>query len=182
MRILTVLFLLVTASLCGCGGPGSQPGPTPTAQSSPGQLSPSFNLTAVDGSAVSYSPTNNPNGDVTLLAFWSYSFDSNVKVLLSRLAELHERYAPRGLRLISIAYQEEPANLRNFLSTNKTPFPVAVGVDSTYQKFALKSIPTAILIDKSGKIVHRWEGHYSTEEMSTVISGYLPGRDGNSKP
>ncbi len=150
MRILTVLFLLVTASLCGCGGPGSQPGPTPTAQSSPGQLSPSFNLTAVDGSAVSYSPTNNPNGDVTLLAFWSYSFDSNVKVLLSRLAELHERYAPRG--------------------------------DSTYQKFALKSIPTAILIDKSGKIVHRWEGHYSTEEMSTVISGYLPGRDGNSKP
>jgi alkyl hydroperoxide reductase subunit AhpC len=182
MRLLTICLSLALLCLCGCGGQGSGSTPTATPSSGPGKISPAFNLTAVDGSAVSFKPTENPNGDVTMLVFWSYSWDSNVKTLLARLSELHERYAPRGLRIIAVAYDEEPSNLRNFLSTNKTPFPVAVGVDSTYEKFGLKSIPTIIVVDKSGQIVKRWEGHYSTEEISTELSPYLPGRDGNSSP
>jgi peroxiredoxin len=181
MRLTPLFVALLLGLLCSCGTPGSKPGGSPTPQSSPGQRSPEFNLTAVDGSTVSYSASKNPNGDATLLVFWSYTWDSNVKVLLSRMSELHERYAPRGLRIIGISYQEEPSNLRNFLSTNKMPFPVAVGVASTYDKFSLQSIPTAILIDKDGTIVKRWEGHYSTEELSEAITPYLPGRDGNSK-
>lgn len=182
MRLTPLVFVLFLSLLCACGAPGPGPSGTPSPGAGSGSLSPEFNLTAVDGSTISYSPLKNPNNDVTLLVFWSYSWDSNVKVLLSRLAELHERYAPRGLRIIGISYQEEPSNLRNFLSTNKTPYPIAVGVNSTYDKFGLKSIPTAILIDQSGKIVQRWEGHYSTEELSTAISPLLPGRDGNSQP
>lgn len=180
MRRFTIGWLLAVLCLCGCGGPGTKATPSATPKS--GSLAPAFNLTAVDGSAVKFDPKNNPNGDVTLLVFWSKTWDSNAKVLLSRLAELHERYAPRGLRIIAVAYQEEPADLRAYLAINKTPFPVAVGVDNTYEKFALKSIPTAILVDKAGKVAEKWEGHYSTEEMSTTISPYLPGRDGNSTP
>ena len=100
---------------------------------------------------------------------------------LGNIAELHERYAPRGLRIIAVAYGEEPSGLRTFLAENKTPFPVAVGVDSTLSKFDLKALPTAILVDKSGKIADRWEGHFSTEEMGEKLKSYLPGRDGNSE-
>lgn len=180
MRLLPVCWLLFLLCLCGCGAQGTKATPSATPKS--GSLAPAFNLTAVDGSAVKFNPKENPDGDVTLLVFWSKTWDSNAKVLLSRLAELHERYAPRGLRIVAVAYQEEPTDLRAFLSINKTPFPVAVGVDSTYEKFDLKTIPTAILVDKAGKVAEKWEGHYSTEEMSTTISPYLPGRDGNSPP
>lgn len=181
MRFLFVGLLVALLSLSGCGG-GSSATSTPSPKSGKGQTSPGFNLTAVDGSPVSLKPKDNPNGDITLVVFWSKTWDSNAKVLLGRLAELHERYSPRGLRIIAVSYQEEPADLRAFLAINKTPFAVAVGVDSAYEKFSLKSIPTAILVDKEGQIVERWEGHYSTEEMATAISQYLPGRGGNSAP
>lgn len=180
MRRLTICFLLALVCLCGCGGKGAKATSSPSPKT--GALAPAFNLTAVDGSPVTFNPKQNPNDDVTLIVFWSKTWDSNAKVLLSRLGELHERYAPRGLRIIAVSYQEEPADLRAFLAINKTPFPVAVGVDTTYKKFDLKTIPTALLVDKAGKIAEKWEGHYSTEEMSTTISPYLPGRDGNSKP
>lgn len=180
MRLFTTILLL-TLALAGCGGGGKpKVNPTTSPSVSKGQASPAFNLTAVDGSTVSLKPSENPDGDVHLVLFWSYRWDPNVKTLLQRYAELHERYAPRGLRIIAVAYGEEPSGLRNFLGENKTPFPVAVGVDSTFTKFALKALPTAVLVDKEGKIADRWEGHFSTEEMSEKLKSYLPGRDGNS--
>lgn len=180
MRFLSTCLLFALLSLSGCGGGGSA-NPSATPKSGKGQPSPGFNLTAVDGSPVSLKPQENPNGDIILVVFWSKTWDSNAKLLLGRLAELHERYSPRGLRIIAVSYQEEPKDLRAFLALNKQPFPVAVGVDSAYEKFSLKSIPTAILVDKDGQIVERWEGHYSTEEMATGISQYLPGRGNQTK-
>lgn len=183
MRLISICcLLLLTLSLCGCGGgSGSKATPSGTPKAAKGDLSPGFNLTAVDGSVVSFKPAENPNGDVTMLLFWSFTWDPNVKTLLARAAELHERYAPRGLRIISVTYDEEPPNLRTFLSQNKPPFPVAVGKDNTYDTFGVKVIPTILLIDKDGKTVERWEGHFTTEELSEKISPYLPGRDGNSE-
>ena len=93
----------------------------------------------------------------------------------------HERYSPRGLNIIGVAYGEEPSGLRKFLAANPVPFEVAVGADSTYEKFALTSIPTAVLVDENGRIVERWSGYFTTEELAEKISPKLPGRTGNSE-
>ena len=60
-----------------------------------------------------------------------------VATFLERAAELHERYAPRGLVIYGVAYDEEPAGLRKFLSTNALPFEVVVGTDATYRNFKI---------------------------------------------
>lgn len=182
MRLVTLALLVALWTVAGCQGGKPSSSSTGTPAVGAGGTSPAFNLTAVDGSTISFKPLDNPVKDVTLLVFWSFSFDPEVKTLLSRLAELHERYAPRGLRIITITYQEEPSAVRTFLTSNKTPYPVAVGVDSTYEKFQLQAIPTAILVDQAGQIVERWEGHYSTEELSESLAQFLPGRSGNSTP
>jgi hypothetical protein len=179
MRLITIACLIVLL-FSGCGGPGSKGGSATPAARAKGELSPAFNLTGVDGSTISFKPDDNPNGDVTMVLFWSYRWDPNAKTLLARASELHERYAPRGLRIIAVAYDEAPSGLRTFLAENKTPFPVAVGVASTADKFDVKAIPTAVLVGKDGKIVERWEGYFTTEEMGKKLSGYLPGREGNS--
>lgn len=182
MRLLAICgFILLT--LVGCqktGREGNSTNPTPSGQA---KMSAGFNLTAVDGSAISFKPGSGPKGvDTTLLIFWSLHWDPNAKVLLSRARELHERYAPRGLRIITISYDDEPSTLRAFLSDNKMPFAQAVGVSSTYPKFDIQAIPTSLLIDKTGKIVDRWEGYYSTEEQGNRITPFLAGRNGNSTP
>lgn len=177
-----ILFALLAAGCQKSAEPGQSATPKPTKSSaaSTGAPSPKFNLTAPDGSTVAFDPSNNPNQEAFLLLFWSYRWDPNVSTFVQRASELHERYAPRGLTIIGVAYDEEPAGLRNYLSKNPLPFDVAVGADTTYEKFQIDSIPTAILVNKEGKIVERWTGYFTTEELAGKISPHLPGRSGNS--
>lgn len=187
-RYILFFTLLCLLSTSGCKNKGTEV--SPSASGSPvssepvvikdGQPSPKFQLTAPDGSTVNFNPAENPDKEVFMLLFWSYRWDPNVQTLLSRTAELHERYAPRGLTIIGVSYDEEPAGLRDFLSKNKVPFDVAVGKDSTYKSFAVSSIPAGVLVDASGRIVERWNGYFSTEELAALISPHLPGRGGNS--
>jgi peroxiredoxin len=178
---------LVLLFLVGCqpSDPG-QSSATPNSQESPGDVatagepSPKFKLTAPDGTVVVFDPSENRDNEVFLIYFWSYRWDPNVATFIERASELHERFAPRGLVIYGVAYDEEPAGLRKFLNTNSLPFEVVVGTDATYQSFKIKSIPTGILVDTNGRIVERFTGYFSTEELTEKISPYLPGRDGNS--
>lgn len=184
-KVLSLALMVLLATGCQPSGP-VEPSTAPTTAgprdvASSGEPSPKFELTAPDGSMVKFDPQDNPDNEAFLIYFWSYRWDPNVKTFLERAAELHERYAPRGLVIYGIAYDEEPAGLRKFLSTNSLPFEVAVGTDATYQSFDVKSIPTAILVDANGRMVERFSGYYSTEELAEKISPYLPGRTGNSE-
>lgn len=181
IAILCACVCLVTA--CQSSSPDPQASATPqaTAKANTGEPSPKFNLTAPDGSTVAFDPSQNPDNEAHLLLFWSYRWDPNVATFLERSSELHERYAPRGLTIIGVSYDEEPAGLRKFLSQNALPFEVAVGADSTYTNFGITSIPSGILIDADGRIVERWTGYFTTEELSEKITPYLPGRSGNSE-
>ncbi len=186
-RLLTFFVLAVYLPLLvGCQTSGPEVGPTPTptdagAQASQtGQPSPTFNLTGPDGSTVSFKPAESDD-ELHLLLFWSHRWDPNAEVLLQRAIELHERYAPRGLSILAVTYDEEPNGVRNFLSQQPLPFPVAIGAASTAERFELKAVPTSVLVDSSGTVVARWEGHYSLDELAEKISNYLPGRSGNSE-
>jgi hypothetical protein len=184
-NVFIALFVLLCLTGCqdqeGDTDPNASPTSSPTASAGAGEPSPKFNLTAPDGSTVTFDPSDNPDNEAFLVLFWSYRWDPNVSVFLDRAAELHERYAPRGLTIYGVSYDEEPDGLRKYLSQNPVPFEVAVGADSTYEKFKVESIPTAILVDSSGRIVDRWSGYFTTEELANRISPHLPGRSGNSQ-
>lgn len=180
-------LLLATLLLVGCQ-PSEPVNPTdsptaggPSNVATTGDPSPKFQLTSPDGTMVKFDPSENPDNEVFLLFFWSYRWDPNVATFVERAGELHERYAPRGLVIYGIAYDEEPAGLRKFLSTNSLPFEVVVGTDATYKDFKVESIPTGIIVDSNGRMVDRFTGYYTTEELSEKISPYLPGRSGNSE-
>lgn len=185
---LLIATLVALLFLSGCQDPQpSAPSASPTvnataipAGSGTGESCPPFELTGADGSKVSFDGSKNPDEEVTLIFFWSYRWDPNVATFLQRASELHERYAPRGLNIIAISYDEEPTGLRGYLDKNPVPFQVAVGTQSIYEKFKIEDIPTGILVDKNGKTARRWKGHFSTEEMSETLSPFLPGRSGNS--
>lgn len=187
-RKILSLALMSLLSLSSCQAPNrdkpaeqASPKPTSSASLSNHKPSPSFQLTAPDGSGLNFNPSENPDQEVFLLLFWSHSWDKNVETLLSRSSELHERYGTRGLTIIAITYDEEPAQIRKFLATHKLPFDVAVGNKSVYESFDINAIPSSILVDRDGRMVERWSGYYSIEELSQKISPHLPGRIGNSE-
>jgi len=187
MTFKTLILCLLSLLFLGCqpsddpGLDGPSPTSTPIKSAHKGEPSPKLNLTAPDGSTVTFNPSDNPDNEAFLLVFWSQQWDPNARTLLDRVEELHERYAPRGLTVIAVSYDDEPSGLRKYLNANPLPFEVAVGAASTLSDFQVTSIPTAILVDSNGRIVERWSGYYSTEEWAEAISPHLPGRTGNSE-
>lgn len=180
LALLAALILLAgcrgDSEATGSATPG--PGATPIVEA--GQPSPTFNLTGPDGSTVSFKPAET-EGELHLVLFWSYRFDPNADLLMQRSLELHERYAPLGLSILGVTYDEEPGGVRNFLDENPVPFPTAIGSKAVADRFELKAVPTSLLVDSEGRIVDRWEGHFSTDELAQKIAERLPGRSGNSE-
>lgn len=178
----TLLFLVLLLAVSCQQNPGPSPNPVSTnaPAATAGETCPSFALTGPDGSSVEFTPDKIINEEVHLLVFWSFRWDPNVATFMERNGELHERYSPRGLNIIGINYDKDPDGMREYLQSNKSPFPVAVGTTKTFEEFQVEALPTSILVDKDGKIRERWEGYFATEDLSEVIKPYLPGRTGSS--
>lgn len=159
-------------------GEGSRPGTEPSgettdADSVPAEAIP-FNLISATGETISFKP--GVDKKLTVICFFSVTWDPDGKALLQRLTELHERSAPLGLRIIAISYDEQPKRVKSLVKNLPLAFEVAVGAKSTYERFGLRAIPTFLIIEPKGRLLERFEGHIGVEELQSKIEAYLPGR------
>lgn len=161
LALLTLLAAGCTQTLV------SQESPTPGATGTPD--APAFNLLSAQGEAVTFTPGKK----VTLIAFWSPSWDPDHLAQLRALTELHERYANRGLRIVAVTYDEQPQKVRAVLQEHPVPFEVAVGAENTYERFGLENLPTALLVNREGVTVERFEGHRDVSELGEKIEPLL---------
>lgn len=174
-----VHILLLALLLCGCN-----PSADPNASASPsndqtasGEL-PGFNLLSFNGETISFAPGSDDK--LTVLAFWSPTWDPDSAVMLERLIELHERYAVRGLRILVVTYDEEPKTIRALAQKRRFPFEVAIGAKSTYERYQLEAVPTFVVVTPEGKVADRFEGHLGIENFVKKVSDILPGREGTN--
>lgn len=89
-----------------------------------------------------------------LLAFMDEAIPSTR--LLSRLNELHQRWADKGLQIIRV--YEAPVSQKELSDTSPitaaivAPGLVPCGYSEAFQKYGVRSTPTIFLIDKSGTL------------------------------
>jgi len=106
-------------------------------------------------------------GAVTLLVFVSVTHPQTRKVF-HYMERLHERFAPRGLRVAGVAAvvddhrSQTPAALEERLQGSGLPFPVAVdkqqggGRTVTLRRYRGEFVPWVIIVDRYGRIA--WMG------------------------
>jgi thiol-disulfide isomerase/thioredoxin len=117
-------------------------------------------------------------GKVVLVNFWATSCAVCLKEM-PRLAELHERYAARGLETIAVAMPYDPPNLVVAYQRDKRlPFKVAIDPNGeAARRFDdVKVTPTTFLIDRRGRIVARYVGEPDFAEVEKLIEGALARR------
>lgn len=90
-------------------------------------------------------------GHVVVLDFWGEYCVPCVS-LLPHLAELDARFAKRGVQTIAVL--DAPMNdlKKRIMKTANAQFPVAVEARPTHESYGVQVTPTAMVIDRRGKI------------------------------
>jgi len=138
----------------------------------PGELTgaaPAFTLTDLDGKSVSLGEFR---GKVVVLDFWA-TWCPPCRREIPDFIDLQKEYGSRGVQIVGIAL-DEPDKVEAFARQNGMNYPVLLGSDEISMRYGgIEGIPTTFIIDKSGKIVNRFEGFRPRQVFETEIKKLL---------
>jgi thiol-disulfide isomerase/thioredoxin len=109
-------------------------------------------------------------GKPLLVEFWA-TWCPPCRKSIPHLNEIYAKYKAQGLQVVGITDENEEI-VKKFQKQIPMNYDVAINTpQSVYQQFGIQAIPTAFLVDKSGKIV--WTGHpmeLSETEIQSVLN------------
>ncbi len=115
---------------------------------------PGFSLADLSGKPVSLADFK---GKVVVLDFWA-TWCPPCRREIPDFITLQGEYGPRGVQIVGIAL-DEPEKVHAFARENGMNYPVLLGSDDVSMRYGgIEGIPTTFIIDRSGKIVNRFEG------------------------
>lgn len=139
-----------------------------------GKPAPAFALPAVEGLAdrPGLSDADLRQGGVTLInVFGSWCAPCRQEhPLLMRLAK-DEKLAALGVRLVGVAYKDEPANIRDFLGRDGDPF-AKIGDDHSGRAaidLGVYGVPETFVVRGDGVIAYRFVGPISEESYRETL-------------
>jgi thiol-disulfide isomerase/thioredoxin len=108
-------------------------------------------------------------GKPLLVEFWA-TWCPPCRKSIPHLNQIYAKYKSQGLQIVGITDEDE-TTVKKFQKQIPMDYNVAINTPgSIYEQFGIKAIPTAFLVDKSGKIV--WTGH-PMELSETQIQSVL---------
>lgn len=99
-------------------------------------------------------------GQVVLVDFWA-TWCVPCRKSIPELSELHRKWAGKGFSVLGISIDEDGAKkVKKFAADRKIAYPVALdaGPTTVWERFRVKAIPAAFLVDGEGRIVAQWTG------------------------
>jgi thiol:disulfide interchange protein DsbD len=98
-----------------------------------------------------------PAGKIVVVDFWATWCIPCIKEIPS-FNKLHDEFASKGVEVIGIGMDEEgAARIKPFLTKHKFSYTVAVGKPAFNETYKLDLLPVALVFDRSGKLVKRFE-------------------------
>jgi thiol:disulfide interchange protein len=114
-----------------------------------------------------------PTGKVIVVDFWATWCIPCIKEIPS-FNKIHEEFGPKGVEVIGIGMDEEgAARIKPFLSKHKLSYTVAVGKPAFTETYKLDSLPVALIFDRSGKLVKRFEQLTPEAELVAAVQKLL---------
>jgi len=112
-------------------------------------------------------------GNVVLLEFWA-TWCPPCRAAIPGIEKIHRKYKEKGLVVLAISLDKSDWNfVKSFLATYGVTYSVLKGTDDIPARYGVRSIPTTMIIDKTGKIAKRYVGFGSEEEFEKDIRALL---------
>jgi len=159
-----IIVLLLVASLfplTAWGAGGAVP-----------KTAPDFTLKTLDGKSVSLSDYR---GKVVFLNFWA-SWCPPCRQEMPSMERLNEVFGKKDFVILAVNVEKGPDTVRAFLKDYPYTFAVLLDPEATAQEvFGVYRFPESFLIDKSGRIVHKFVGaqDYSRVDFLQSLSEYV---------
>jgi len=98
------------------------------------------------------------SGKVVLLDFWA-TWCASCQIEMPRFVAWQSQYGPRGLQIIGISVDDDPALARKLYKKMKLNYPVAMGDEKLGQLYGgVLGLPLTFLIDSQGKVQAQFRG------------------------
>ena len=112
-------------------------------------------------------------GKVVLLDFWA-SWCAPCQVEMPRFMAWQRQYGPRGLQVIGISMDDDPAAARKVVEKLKLNYPVAMGDVKLGESYGgVLGLPLTFLIDRHGIIQARFSGEADLNAMEQQLKALL---------
>lgn len=162
-------LLLVSLCLVLFGGAFAGPADAAPTQSASvgvvvGELAPIVEGQRVQGSAPI--DLDRLRGRVVVLDFWA-TWCGPCAFVMPQLDALQREHDAQGLTVVGLS-DEAPDVVRRHLSARPVGFTIASGAGDTLQRYAVRGIPTMIVIDRVGKVRLVETGADLTQVRATV--------------
>lgn len=147
-----------------------------------GDPAPEFGAPVLDGDSLHLASLV---GNPVLLNVWA-TWCPPCREEMPALQALHERYGPRGLRILGVSVDSRGSEqtIRRFLEEGGYTFTILHDAsDAVSRQFRTIGVPETFLIDADGRIVRRWIGRFDpmAEDVIADIEPLLP-RSGRQVP
>lgn len=108
-------------------------------------------------------------GKVVLLDFWA-TWCGPCRREMPIIAQLHKRYAKKGLVVYGVNCSEPPAKAKAFVAKYGYTFPQLLDGDGSVQtRYQITAIPTVFIVDKKGLISAHLIGGRSESELVAAL-------------
>jgi thiol-disulfide isomerase/thioredoxin len=116
-------------------------------------------------------------GKVVLLDFWA-TWCAPCRKSMPELQALHDKYSARGFTVLGVSIDEGKAaqKVKKFVASRKIAYPVAIDSEKapTWERFRVKAVPAAFLVDQRGRIVAQWTGiSANAAELDRTLAALL---------
>jgi thiol-disulfide isomerase/thioredoxin len=110
---------------------------------------PDFTLKTLDGREITLSKLK---GKVVLLDFWA-TWCAPCRESIPHLIQLHKTYGEKGLEVVGMNVDRgDTDTVARFVKSMDIPYPIVVTPEEVSRNFGVTGLPTAVLVDKEGKI------------------------------
>ena len=145
-----------------------------------GKPAPEFKFKDLDGNDVTLAQYK---GTVVLVDFWA-TWCEPCYVEIPWLIEMQQKYAAKGFTVLGVSMDEDGksavvpflAKERFNVNGQKLPmnYPIVLGSDEIADKFGgLLGYPTGFLISRDGKVVKKFQGLTSFDDIANAIESQL---------